>query len=320
MNILLIGHQGYIGSGLHYYFQQHQTVVGWGRKDNLFSLTRRDLIRRKIDAIVNCAVITDRTAGPYDALSPTHRINVEGARHLANVLRGTKIGWVQISTKDVFGPVYDKNSVIERRMKYVPKFLVDEVQPFEPVTLYAKSKLMSEFISQSHPLSSVVRLSSCYSDFDHHRGNWMVNLIRASINRSPITLSHNGKQFRDPLHTDDLGRLVERIIEKKLYGESFNAGGGSQNLVSILEFLDIIGSRSQIKKIPGTDFGFAFDIQKANRLAGWSPYILLKDRLLLLIENIRNRITAEKYAIISSDRQKIKGPSPKGRGVGVRAQ
>jgi len=53
----------------------------------------------------------------------------------------------------------------------------------------------------------------------------MVSLIRASIERAPISISHNGKQFRDPLHTDDLGRLIERIILKKLYGNTFNAGG-----------------------------------------------------------------------------------------------
>jgi len=56
-----------------------------GEKTIFFSLTHRDLIRRRIDAVVNCAVITDRSSGKYDAHSPLHRINVEGARHLATI-------------------------------------------------------------------------------------------------------------------------------------------------------------------------------------------------------------------------------------------
>ena len=120
----------------------------------------------------------------------------------------------------------------------------------------------------------------------------MVNIIRASLEGRHITVTHNGKQFRDPLHTDDLGRLIERIVQKKLYGESFNAGGGARNYVSIVEFLDLIGSRSRLKKIPGTDYGFAFDISKAKKLAGWTPTAPLKVHLPILIKNIRSNMEA----------------------------
>ena len=41
----------------------------------------------------------------------------------------------------------------------------------------------------------------------------------------------------------------------------------------------------------GGDVGFAFDISKANQLTGWNPQVLVRDKIPVIAENIRNGIT-----------------------------
>src|SRR5688500_18029869 len=103
MNILLLGHEGYLGRGLHLYLGQRHHVVGWDKNEDLFSLNAKLLIDHKVDAIINLAVAADRAGATYQLDAPTDRVNVGGARHLAQVLKGTDIMWFQMSTREVFG-------------------------------------------------------------------------------------------------------------------------------------------------------------------------------------------------------------------------
>ncbi|MFI5360593.1 MAG: NAD-dependent epimerase/dehydratase family protein [Elusimicrobiota bacterium] len=294
MNVLLAGHEGYVGSGLFAYFRGRHRVVGWGRREDLLSLTPAILAREKIDVVVNCAVLMDRAVAPYAIDGPTDWVNVEGARHLVRILKGTSIGWFQISTREVFGPVYGPRDAVARGRGDRPAFLVGDDRPFAPETVYAKSKLMAELISESHPRSNVVRLSTCYTDFDHPRGNWMTKLIKAALTGRPAPLTRSGRQFRDPLHCDDLGSLIEALAKKNIYGEKLNAGGGRKNILSVREFLDLVDRKASVEKISGGDYGFAFDNRKASRLTGWKPAIMIRDRIATMIENVRRGLSSAK--------------------------
>lgn len=293
MNILLIGHQGYLGSGLHAYLAPRHPVTGWGSRENLFSLSAAVLARESVEVIVNCAVRMDRISTAYQIPSPSDEVNVGGARHLASILKGSDILWFQISTKDVYGPVYGPGSILKVKAGYRPRFFVDDDRPLAPETVYAKSKLMAEFVSQSHARSNVIRLASCYTDFDHPRGNWVVNMIKAALDRRPVPVARDGRQFRDPLHVDDLGRLIERMAERNIVGQTLNAGGGRRNLVSIREFLHWVDPEARMEKIAGGDYGFAFSNRRARRLAGWSPRILFRERVVAIAENVRLGRTAQ---------------------------
>ncbi|MHB2025431.1 MAG: sugar nucleotide-binding protein [Elusimicrobiota bacterium] len=292
MNILLLGYEGYLGVGLSAYLKPRHHVVGWGREECLFSLTAADLAREKIDVLINCAVETDLREVVFKVDSRLDEINVAGARHLAKLLQGSDIVWFQISTKEVFGPVYGPKTVVEKSGVYRPKMLIGDDQPFAPHNAYAKSKLMSEIIAESHGRANVIRLSTCYTDFNHRRGNWMVNMIKASLERKLVPVTSGGKQFRDPLHVDDLGRLIEAMSEKRIYGQKLNAGGGEKNIISILEFLRLAAPEAEIKDAPGGDYGFAFDNARVRTLVGWEPRILFRDRIGLIVEDVRKNQAA----------------------------
>ena len=292
MKILLIGHKGYLGRGLHEYFKNNNNeVVGWDIEDDLFSLTTDFLVKEGIEMLINLSVAADRQSATFQVGPPTDHINVGGARHLANILKGTEIMWIQMSTREVLGSVYTEDDIIKTEDGYRPKFLVSEEFPLVPFNFYGKSKIISEFISESHPYSNVIRLTTCYTDYGHPAGNWVVSLIRAAVNNKPVTLTQGGLQFRDPLHTDDLGSLMVLLCEKKVYGHKIHAGGGDQNMICLKDFILGANPNADLTDMPGGDLGFAFDISKANQLTGWNPQVLVRDKIPVIAENIRNGIT-----------------------------
>ncbi|MEW6055591.1 MAG: NAD-dependent epimerase/dehydratase family protein [Bdellovibrionota bacterium] len=291
MKILIIGHEGYLGAGLFRAFsRQDHEVLGWSRAQDIASLERDYLIKNQIQAVINCAAVQDRVSSRYLVGSPSDAVNVAGVRHLVEVLRDLPIKLIHFSSKDVYGTPYRLEDLSEEDDRYVPKHLISDCQPFAPETVYAKTKLISEFLVETLELATVVRLSSCYTDFDHYRGHWVIAMIKAMQAGKPVTVTKNGKQFRDLLHVDDLGRLVQIILEGRHGGVKVNAGGGLENTVSLLEFVKLVNPRTQVLYNPeGGDYGFAFKNDLAWERFRWRPEISFHERLPLLLKNIAER-------------------------------
>ena len=290
MNILLVGHEGYIGRGLLSYLSRSHRVVGWDRKENLFNLDAAILAREDIEMLINLSVMDSRGSKTFQVDTAAEEVNVMGVRHIARILKGSEIAWFQFSTREVLGPVYGPRDVIKTKGGYRPKFLVDESYPYSPQNAYGKSKVMAEFISESHPYGNVIRLTTGYTDYNHPTGGWVLQLIKTVVQGGPVTLTRGGEQFRDPLHTDDIGKLMEQIHERKVFGERFHAGGGRKNLISLKEFVRIADPQIKIQKAGGGDYGFAFDNRKAFRLAGWQPKTLLREKIPGIVENVRRSV------------------------------
>ena len=288
MKILLTGDEGYVGSGLRRYLQQAHEVIGWNSQKNVCTLKQSTLKELKIDAVVNCAAIMDRITPNFQVDSPTDLVNVGGARALARALKGTKIPLVHISTKDVFGKLYTLDDLIEEEKAYRPKFRVDDDQPFRPESIYAKSKLIAEFILEDHPETVTVRLGSCYSDFDHDKGSWIVKVAKKIQAGEPITVSHNGKQFRDLLHSDDLGSLIEIILKSNCFGIKLNAGGGRENTLSVREVIYMYSQDAKVQESADDgDYGFVFSNKRVEQKFNWHPKIRFTDQVPIILENIR---------------------------------
>jgi len=287
VNILLLGHRGYLGRGMEAYLQPRHRVIGWDKEENLFNLDADFLKREEVDLLINLTVMADRGSPTYSLGAPTDEVNAQGVRYLAGLLAGTEIAWIQMSTREVLGPIYTEQDVTLTEAGYRPRFLVSENRPYAPPNFYGKSKVVAEFFSESHPYCNVIRLTTGYTDFDHPAGNWVLALIRSAVLGRPVTLTGGGLQFRDPLHVDDLGELIERLVAQKIFGQKIHAGGGEQNLISLDEFVRRANPEVAIEKAPGGDFGFAFDNAKATRLCGWEPRILVRDKIPVIADNVR---------------------------------
>lgn len=294
MKLLIIGYQGYVGSGLYNYLSNKHEIIGWSRSDNILNFKREFLTEKNIDVVINCATVMDRINPYFGIDSQTYQVNIEGMRNLVAELKDTGIKLIYISTKDVYGNVFDETNVVETDKYFKLPYSVDDNHSFNPQTAYGKSKLIGEFITECHPNHIIIRLSSCYTDFDHARGHWVPNLIKALSSGSDISLTNKGKQVRALLHVNDLGRLIDLVIKSKKQGMKLNAGGGKKNLLSILQFVELINTTSKVSSSKGDDYGFMFTNEVAKKEFNWKPEILFHERLLTIKKNLAEGITAIK--------------------------
>ena len=286
MKLLLIGHEGYVGSGLFRFLENRHEVIGWGKKDNISNITKDVIFENGISAIINCATIVDRVNKIFPIDSPTAAVNIDGLKTIVSAISGTSVKLIQISTKDVYGMVYNEKNTRELPKHYELFNRVDDGKPFDPQTAYGKSKLIAEYIAECHPLTTTIRLSSCYTDHDHYRGHWLLNMIKRIQQDKPVRLFNKGKQVRDLLHVNDLGRLIDKILNEMHFGIRLNAGGGILNTYSILQIIEMIDSKAKLEFSEGDDFGFAFNNRMVSDKVGWSPTIQLKDRLSIIQNNL----------------------------------
>jgi dTDP-4-dehydrorhamnose reductase len=73
MKTLLTGDEGYVGSGLTRYLKQAHEVIGWKNQKDVRTL--KSIIKELgIDAVVNCAAVTDRVTPLFKIDYPTEAV------------------------------------------------------------------------------------------------------------------------------------------------------------------------------------------------------------------------------------------------------
>ncbi len=101
-----------------------------------------------------------------------------------------------------------------------------------------------------------------------------------------FTISGNGKQVRDVLHSDDMKRLYNAVLTHidSARGQVFNVGGGIDNSLSLLELFALLENIAGVKlnyrqiEVRSSDQRvFVADIRKASDLLKWSPQVHYRD-------------------------------------------
>lgn len=122
-----------------------------------------------------------------------------------------------------------------------------------------------------------------YATFDQGWVGWFVRqalATKADPKRKAFTVSGDGKQVRDLLHVSDAVRCYVAAYEHigEARGQAFNIGGGIENSMSLLELLQYLEERLQIKlnytHLPWRQSDqkfFVADCSKAERLLHWKP-------------------------------------------------
>jgi len=121
-------------------------------------------------------------------------------------------------------------------------------------------------------------------------------LRQSQGNREPFTISGNGKQVRDALHSEDMVALYFDASERisAVAGNAFNIGGGAENSLSILELFNhleaILGTELNYTKLPprsSDQLVFVADISKIHELTGWSPKVDVRQGLVRMMDWIK---------------------------------
>ena len=217
-------------------------------------------------------------------------INVIGAFNLLDAIRREEIKPFVIfsSTNKVYGkmddlPVVDQGG----RYEYETVRGIDESRPLEFYSPYGCSKgAADQYVRDWARIygvpTCVFRMSCIYGprQFGVEDQGWVAWFIIAAVLRKPITIYGDGKQVRDVLYVEDLIDLYLAAFNNREQsaGNVYNAGGGPENTLSLLELLDHIerrlGDKIPVKYDdwrPGDQKVYISETVKAKEKLGWAP-------------------------------------------------
>lgn len=195
------------------------------------------------------------------------------------------------STNKVYGDLSDVD-VVEKDTRYEYRDHpegIDEKRPLDFRTPYGCSQgAADQYVldwAETYGLTTTsIRQSCIYGprQMGVEAQGWVAWFVRAALSGQELTIYGDGKQVRDLLYIDDLIDLFDAVIENPdaSVGEAFNAGGGREYSLSLLEFLDLLEEeleREVPRKFdewrPGDQKVFYCDVRKAQGELNWTRNI-----------------------------------------------
>tara|TARA_Y100000310_G_scaffold344715_2_gene458993 strand:- start:18 stop:1055 length:1038 start_codon:yes stop_codon:yes gene_type:complete len=212
---------------------------------------------------------------------------------------------VYTSTNKVYGDNVNKVKIKEGDLKYsfdderyangLPEdFGIDLCEH----TPYGCSKLSGDLYMQDYGhlygmKVGVFRCSCIYGtrQFGVEDQGWISWFIKSTLLGKPLTIYGDGKQVRDVLYVTDLVGLFDKFVNSNLKHEVFNAGGGVNNTLSLLQLLDILKELTNKKSEisfkdwrPSDQKVYVSDTSKANRLLNWEQKVSPKEGIKKLVD------------------------------------
>jgi len=202
---------------------------------------------------------------------------------------------IYCSTNKVYGENIDKIPLSEKEKRYAfrdVKGVTEEMcTDLTGHTPYGVSKLAGDLYAQEYSYiykmkTAVFRMSCTYGtrQFGFEDQGWVAWFIIATLFNKPITIYGDGKQVRDMLYVDDLVDAFHRFINSNLERGLFNIGGGPDNTISLLEFLDeleiITGKRPKVNFAdwrPSDQKVYITDTAKLEKTLNWKIKTKVKD-------------------------------------------
>ncbi|MFH1888793.1 MAG: GDP-mannose 4,6-dehydratase, partial [Candidatus Omnitrophota bacterium] len=123
---------------------------------------------------------------------------------------------------------------------------------------------------------------------------WVAWFIIATLFDRPITIYGNGKQVRDMLYADDLVDAFNSFIGSNLKSCLFNIGGGPDNTISLLEFLEelevLTGRKPKVNFSdwrPSDQKVYITDTSKLENALKWKTKISVSEGIKRLLEWVK---------------------------------
>ena len=178
-------------------------------------------------------------------------INAFGTLNVLEAVRQKSRDTIVIycSTNKVYGENVDKIPLKELEKRYVYDGVVGVSESMSTDltghTPYGVSKLVGDLYTQEYSYiygmkTGVFRMSCTTGtrQFGFEDQGWVAWFIIAALFNKPVTVYGDGKQVRDMLYVDDLVDAFNLFINSGLKRGLFNIGGGPDQTISLLEFLD----------------------------------------------------------------------------------
>ncbi|MFA5499941.1 MAG: NAD-dependent epimerase/dehydratase family protein [Candidatus Omnitrophota bacterium] len=234
-------------------------------------------------------------------------INAFGTVNVLDALREKSKGtvFVYCSTNKVFGENIDIINLIEKEKRYIYDGVkgVGEDMPVDLTghTPYGASKYTGDIYVQEYGhiygmRTAVFRMSCIYGtrQFGFEDQGWVAHFVISNLMKRPVTIYGNGKQVRDVLYVDDLVDAFDRFYTSGIKHDVYNIGGGPENTMSLLEFIDILEADTGIKMKykfgdwrPSDQKVYISDITKVSGKLSWKPRVRPAEGVNLLVEWVK---------------------------------
>lgn len=240
MNVLVTGHKGYIGAHLvPLLIENGHTVTGCdinlyegtGWEEVVSPQTEwnrdvRDLIADDLqgfDAVMHLAALSNDPMGDVDA-ELTYQINLEGSVKLAEMAKKAGMSRFLFASSC---SIYGKGAKLD----------MDESDPVNPLTAYAKSKIESEkqisAMADENFSPTFLRNATAYGHSPMLRIDLVVNnLLACAISKGNIAIKSDGSPWRPLIHCKDIARAFVALSEAprdKVHNLMVNVGGNKEN-------------------------------------------------------------------------------------------
>lgn len=236
-------------------------------------------------------------------------INALGTLNILEAVRGLtrKPMVIYSSTNKVYGDLGHINFTEDQMQVKWPAGWngVSEESPLDFYSPYGCSKGVADQYVRDYfrlfQIPSVVFRQSCIygtrQNGEEDQG-WVAWFAIAALKKRPITIYGTGKQVRDLLHVDDLVRLYKMAFDQKekTQGRVFNVGGGVQNALSLLQYLELLKKRGieisprYDKTRPGDQKIFVSDNTALKQTIGWVPQISFEQGLCQMVDDLQSRL------------------------------
>jgi CDP-paratose 2-epimerase len=197
-------------------------------------------------------------------------VNANGTLNLLELTKNyrPKATFIFTSTNKVYGDNPNKLPLIELNTRYEIKpdnqywNGIDEEMSIDHTThsLFGVSKTSADLLTQEYSryfgLKTAVFRGGCLTGPMHSSAElhgFLAYLVKCIVNETPYTIfGYKGKQVRDNIHSKDLIQMFIEFHSNPKNSAVYNAGGGRNNSVSILEAIEkisIIAKKSPIIKV-----------------------------------------------------------------------
>ena len=240
LRILLTGHNGYIGAvlapmltaaghdvtGLDSYWFEDCELYPCAESFKTVRLDIRHVTAAELegfDAVVHLAALCN---DPLGDLNPacTESINYRATERLARLAREAGVGrFIQGSSCSLYGAADD--------------VLIDETAPFNPVSVYGRSKVLAEQalagLSSDAFAPVFLRFATAYGVSPKLRADLVVNnLVGFAVITGDVLLKSDGAAWRPLIHVEDIARSIKAVCEApkvNVRDQSFNVGITAEN-------------------------------------------------------------------------------------------
>ncbi|MFH1593327.1 MAG: NAD-dependent epimerase/dehydratase family protein [Candidatus Omnitrophota bacterium] len=261
------------------------------------------VITRDLDLVIHTA---GQPGVGYSIENPgeDYSINAFGTFNVLECMRTRSPGaaFIYCSTNKVYGENVSNIPLTEKEKRYCFSGIdsIDESFNLDLTahTPYGASKYTGDIYAQEYGhtygiKTGIFRMSCTYGtrQFGFEDQGWIAHFIISCIKGRPVTIYGDGKQVRDVLYADDLVAAFDAFVKSDIGVEVFNIGGGPDNTMSLLEFVEIIESKTG-KKIelkydkwrPCDQKVYISNIAKVKKALKWSPSVPVEQGIDRLID------------------------------------